>query len=1314
MSSSIRQNALFAAEDYQKVFKAYQYIDYTAYDFDTLKQALINYIQTYYPENFNDYIESSEFLAIIELLAYYGTSLAFRTDLNSRENFIDTAERRESIVRLAQMVNYTPRRNVAASGLFKIASVQTNQQMTDANGVAINDTPIFWNDANNSDWFDQFVQICNAAFNGSNPFGRPSKSGTIGSIPTDLYELNNITQLAITYPISATINNQGYPIDICNPDFITNQTIFERNPDPSNAFNFIYRNDSLGVGSVNTGFFLYFRQGTLSNTDTNFQFPVPNRTFDISTYDINQDDVYVQETDQNGNVVNQWAKVPFLAGENVIYNSIQNSQRNIFDVISGANDTVTIRFADGNFGNVPTGLFRIWTRVSANDSIVIRPDAIQGQQIVIPYIGNDQQQYILRVSFNLEQTIGNAAPSETNDQIRLRAPEVFSSQSRMVNGSDYNVLPLVYGNQIAKLSAINRTFSGQSRYIDMNDPTGFHKDLIVMGDDGALYRDNENVSQLITEDASNTNSINLTITNTMQSLMSSSKVSQFFYDEYLTQFEDTVRINVGANNTGYSLLDLNNPNQTPLFWCTSPTKSKNSTGYFVSTKSATAQPQELVNTFNTNLPGNVKAQAWGLITTGSAIELANSSLMGSTWVYDPTTLNSTPVQSVTQEGLPLIINPLNTYANIGPIVLGTDQPNLYQAIKVYPTFRSTFNSAELTDINTRIDAGTSFWIYYDLLNDTWATSIATVNGSTAPDQLPFVYPAPPSGDSGNEIFSTWGLTPTNGLIYVYISTQNQSGITTYNIVCRGRAYVFESYRDVDFFWQPGQVVIDNSSGLALQDTVEVLPFVNTNNTVDNNNPIITNPATSFLSQGVSFNITGIYTEADGFTDTSKISVSLLDSNNDGIPDMPDGFDNIISYKDRIIFEYYTDPISGYQSTRPWICNWNNTLNSFTGDVYVYFPVDTNDNTLLYGAPFVANMLIEDTHNPSGTSGAVFVYLDQSDLLFINAESQIGFNTTIHAKSIANQITAFFNITIDQTTTAWANVNTYYPWLLGTEYVANKISIINNYFLNKSFMVASDVPGYSEFYSLAVNTTLDLLNYPAGSTFGDIVDTTHYDKNGKSFTQNTAIPLNNQIPFQFKWKHYAPLDQRVDPAPTNIVDMVVITNSYYADMLSWAGSNGTLATLPATPTTEDLRLQFQDLDQYKMISDSIVWNSGSFQLLFGPQAVPELQATFVVIKSPSTNVTDNEISTGVIQAINTYFDIRNWDFGETFYYTELAAYIHQQLSRIISSVVIVPTNADSQFGSLFEITCNSNQLFMSTATVNNVQIVSSYSKQNLNI
>ena len=1383
MSESIRQSNLFSGEDYQKVFKAFQFIDYTAYDFDTLKQALINYIQSYYPEDFNDYVESSEFIAIIELLAYFGTSLAFRTDLNSRENFIDTAERRESIIRLAQMVNYVPSRNIAASGLFKIAAVQTNQPLTDANGVNINDVSIFWNDPNNPDWFDQFIQICNAAFNTLNPFGRPTKSGSIGNIPTDLYQLNNNINLNVTYPAVISINGQTYPIDICNPDFVTNQTIFERDPDPANSFNFIYRNDSLGVSSSNTGFFLYFKQGNLINIDTNFDFPVPNRLFPIDIRNINNTDVYVQETTQSGAVVNKWLKVPAIAGENIIYNSIQFAQRNIFSVISGAGDTVTVRFADGNFGNVPTGLFRFWVRVSANLALVIRPDNAQGLQISIPYMGSDLQQYILSITFSLEQTIGNAAATETNEQIKLRAPEVFSTQSRMVNGSDYNVLPLIYGNQIAKIQAIDRTYSGQSRFIDLNDPTGFHRDLIIFGQDGALYRDNQNVLVEVIKDGSNAGKIERILINTIREMLRDPLVSAFFYDEYIPQFENDIRVNTaeGPSPDGYSILDLSNPNQLPLYWQTSPLKFKNDTGYFSNTPGGV--DVALIDNFDTdNILGGTY-QPWGFIRAGAVVEFANT--------LTPTILNSAAVNNVIQNGLQLIVNPLNPFANIGPVELGVEEQNSYQAMKVYPIFRNDLNTTEIGYITTAIQAGISFWLYYDLLQDEWNVSTTATPGLSNQVDQPFQYapakqaagPATYTSAAGAtsatniitvgpttnlivnmvvtvtagigefapgttvlsiipgvsftvsqdpivalsggasvvtgilyEIYSDWPPYPAGGLLYVSIASNNQLGTTTYDLTARGRIYVFESYKNVRFYWEPGHIVIDNSTGLALQDTIEIMPFVNTKSIVDNNEPVIPAPPIQpYLQTQIDFNISGVFTQDDGWVDTSKVQVTLVDQNNDGIPDNPEGFNQIVAPTDRVVFELYNNEVTGYQSTRPWISNWGIELQNVTTDLYVYFPV-VPPYTTLYSAPYIANMQLSipsEILDPGSvvTPGFLYVYMDLADLVFINTLLQISDDYTLpptpSAINIANQVTAFFN---GPTPTQLG----YFPWLANTQNVASKIDILTNYFYNKSFLIYSiSPPGFGVYYSLSNISTANPL-YPANTIIVSSLDKYHFDKNGKVFTQNTSVPQLDRLPLYFKWSHFSPVDQRVDPSATNIIDMIVVTDGYYRDIIIWKNNNGSLITMPAIPTTEELRIQFQDLDQYKMLSDAMIWNSGSFKLLFGTQAASQLQAIFKVVKAPASSISDNEVKTRVITAIDQYFDIRNWDFGEKFFYTELAAFIHQQLSTIISTVVIVPSNANSQFGNLFEIVASPTELFMSTATVNNVQIVNNLTDQNLRV
>ena len=91
MSIVNRQNNLFAAEDWKVAYKAYSEVDFQAYDFDTIRSSLVEYIRTNFPENFNDYIESSEFIAIIELLSFLSTSIACRMDGNTRENFLETA-----------------------------------------------------------------------------------------------------------------------------------------------------------------------------------------------------------------------------------------------------------------------------------------------------------------------------------------------------------------------------------------------------------------------------------------------------------------------------------------------------------------------------------------------------------------------------------------------------------------------------------------------------------------------------------------------------------------------------------------------------------------------------------------------------------------------------------------------------------------------------------------------------------------------------------------------------------------------------------------------------------------------------------------------------------------------------------------------------------------------------------------------------------------------------------------------------------------------------------------------------------------------
>ena len=135
--------------------------------------------------------------------------------------------------------------------------------------------------------------------------------------------------------------------------------------------------------------------------------------------------------------------------------------------------------------------------------------------------------------------------------------------------------------------------------------------------------------------------------------------------------------------------------------------------------------------------------------------------------------------------------------------------------------------------------------------------------------------------------------------------------------------------------------------------------------------------------------------------------------------------------------------------------------------------------------------------------------------------------------------------------------------------------------------------------------------------------------------------------------------------------------------------------------------------YKALSDTIVYNPAKFKPLFGDKADPSLRATFKVVANPNIVSSESEIKSAVIAAINVYFNINNWDFGETFYFSELSAYLHQKLTPMVASIIIVPADATVQFGAMYQVNCDPNEIITSAATVNNVEVIASITANHLN-
>jgi hypothetical protein len=294
------------------------------------------------------------------MIAFLGQSIAFRVDLNARENFLELAERRESVLRLARMLSYNAKRNVPANGLLKFSGIQTTQTILDSNGRNLANQNIIWNDPANSSWYDQFIRVINAANPSARQFGNPDDSATIYGIPTEQYRFESVNTDIPVYSFSKTVDGRSMTFEIVSTSFAGESFVYEEPPKIGNRPAFIYRDDGKGYASASSGFFMHFRQGTLNTGSFAITQPSSNESVDIDATNINNDDVWLYRLSQDGLESEEWVKVPSFEGNNIIYNSLNKGIRNIYGVVTRAGDRVSLVFSDGTFGNLPLGTFRAY------------------------------------------------------------------------------------------------------------------------------------------------------------------------------------------------------------------------------------------------------------------------------------------------------------------------------------------------------------------------------------------------------------------------------------------------------------------------------------------------------------------------------------------------------------------------------------------------------------------------------------------------------------------------------------------------------------------------------------------------------------------------------------------------------------------------------------------------------------------------------------------------------------------------------------------------------------------------------------------
>jgi hypothetical protein len=1149
MATTTRQTAIFGVEDWKQIYQTYREADFQSYDFETLRKSFIDYLRLYYPETFNDYIESSEFIALLDVMAFMGQALAFRTDLNTRENYIDTAERRDSVVRLANLVSYTAKRNTAAEGYLKVFNVTTTENVVDYNGVNLANITVNWADPTNVDWQEQFTAIINASLVDSQRVGRPGNRQTILGVRTDEYGINLVSGFLPVIPYTATVDGVSMPFEAVTSTSVGRDYVYEPSPVPDTTFNILFRNDQLGFQSANTGYFFLFKQGVLQNQDFNLAERIANRTVDINIEGVNNQDRWLFQLDNIGTINREWQFV-----ENVYTAAEQrsNALQAIYAVTSRANDQITLVFGDGVFSEIPVGTFRSYVRASNGLQYIINPEEMQNVVLPISYTDRNGNLQTITFTCGITRPVSNSQAREPIAEIKQRAPARYYTQNRMVNGEDYNLFPYTQFNSIIKSKALNRASIGTSRYLDLVDNTGKYSSTNTFSSDGALWL--QSILPTILFSYTNRNDIADVIANQVQPDIGGATMRQFYYANF-------PRITSSTQPTGVTWL-------AGYTWNQSTTLANETTGYFRNTTTSSTFPG------GTPIPvGATTTTMFKYVIPGSLIRFVppvgyyfdrnNRLVQGTATRADERMEIWASPQQIVGDGYNGGLGNLSSGA--GPVTINNFVPTGAIVDTIIPLFVTDLPNALEQDMAEQMLLFRNFGLGYDNNGSITGTPytwylITSTNLDAYSSANPATWSQQYAGNtSGANLDASW-------LIQFVVQNQN------YTITFRGLSYNFGSVLQTRFFFYENQLVYDSRTGTVIKDFINVLAV---NTKPDSTESLPGDIYTTIIDQPI---------QSDGYVDDFQVLVSYRDSDNDGVPDNPDFFDEIVG------------PIS---SSGPY--------------VFLQQTVDF-DNLERY-------LLVEQGR-------VIYDYgtLDEIEL----------------AK------------------TEWTPGQVFYAY------------------------------DESAFYELSISVT-GVRTLVAVSGW---------------------IARSGRQDLYFQYRHNSPLTNRIDPGSTNIVDLYVVTLSYYTAYQNYLRDTTGTVTEPQRPTIDELSTDYQALQDYKMISDNIVVNSVVFKPLFGPKAAQELRATIKVIRAQNSTASTSEIKSSVLAEMNAYFSIDKWNFGDTFYFSELAAYLHSQLGTIISSVVLVPLDQQKSFGDLYEIRSQPNEIFANGATIDNIDVIEALTSANL--
>lgn len=438
-------------------------IDYTSRDYASLVNDMLNLIPSYLPE-WTDRSPGDFGIVMLELFAYMGDVLNYYSDRIANEAFIATAQQRQSVINLANLLDYTPHSNVSATCTLQFyiqspspvpvlvpAHTQVSTILSGNQSVTFETMMDLW-------IFGDQVTTPKSVVSSGQPHQTIALNDPTQPYPT--YNFNGgVNQTCSVVPVGGTATTWTYAAGntfVGQANTATVYTIVNGNtmmfgdgvtggaiPPQGAAINITFQPASPSqyngqvaamAGTSNLGEGIGISDGTPNQQYTLFNTPVVDGSITV----------YVDE----GNGPIPWAYCQRIVDA--------FSSQGAYTISIDANGVVTVQFGDNISGRIPavgafiTADYMVGGGASSNVAAGSLTALMSGPPNVI--------------SVSNPQAAAGGADAETTDHIRIHAPLSISAINRAVTLDDYAALVLNLAS-IAKASAMSTAYNAVNIYI---------------------------------------------------------------------------------------------------------------------------------------------------------------------------------------------------------------------------------------------------------------------------------------------------------------------------------------------------------------------------------------------------------------------------------------------------------------------------------------------------------------------------------------------------------------------------------------------------------------------------------------------------------------------------------------------------------------------------------------------------------------------------------------------------------------------------------------------------------------------------------